>query len=335
MKYKIAVIPGDGIGPEVVNATLEILRNMNLRIEFVICEAGYQCWEKYGKQIIDATIETIKESNACLKGPTLTPPGPETFRSVAVTLRQTLDLYANVRPIKTRKGIKSLFQNVDFIIVRENTEGLYVGIEERKPDRALATRVITRRGSERIAKFAFDLAVAEGRKKVTIVHKANILKETCGLFRDVSLEVAKRYPGIQAEELLVDAAAYRIATRPNELDVIVTTNLFGDILSDEAAGISGGLGLAPGANIGEKYAMFEPIHGVALKYAGKGVANPSATILSAVMMLKHIGEKEAAIKLETALNTVIAEGRNVTRDLGGEATTFEMAKEIVKTLNTL
>lgn len=335
MGYKIAVIPGDGIGSEVTVAALETLKAVRPDMEFITCEAGLKSWERYGKQITEEMLETIKSSDACLKGPTQTPEGPETFRSVAVTLRQTLDLYANVRPMKSRKGVPSLHQNVDFIIVRENTEGLYSGIEGRKGDVALATRVITRRASERIARFAFELAVAEGRRKVTVVHKANILKVTCGLFREVCLEVARDYPNIEVEELMIDATAHRIVRRPQDLDVLVTTNLFGDILSDEAAGVVGGLGIVPGANIGERYAMFEPVHGVALKYAGKGVADPSAMILSAAMMLKHLGEKEAASKLERALERVLEEGKVVTKDMGGDASTQAMAAEIIQVLNTL
>ncbi|MEM3736646.1 MAG: isocitrate/isopropylmalate dehydrogenase family protein [Candidatus Bathyarchaeia archaeon] len=335
MGYKIAVIPGDGIGPEVTNSAVQVLKALNLDMEFVICEAGLKSWERYGKQLTEEMLEVIKRSDACLKGPTQTPEGPESYRSVAVTLRQTLDLYANVRPIKSRKGVPALHQNVNFVIVRENTEGLYAGIEERKGETALAARVITRRGSERIARFAFDLALAEGRKKVTIVHKANILKITCGLFREVCLEVAKGYPSIEVEELMVDAAAHRIVRRPQDLDVLVTTNLFGDILSDEAAGVVGGLGVVPGANIGARHAMFEPVHGVALKYAGKGVVNPSAMILSAAMMLKYLGEEKNALKLERALEKVLEEGKVVTKDLGGNASTQAMTEETIRILETL
>jgi len=335
MGHKIAVIPGDGIGPEVSAATVLTLKAVKPDLEFITCEAGMKSWERYGKQLTEEMIETIRSADACLKGPTQTPEGPETYRSVAVTLRQTLDLYANVRPMKSRKGVPCLYPDVDFVIVRENTEGLYSGLEGRKGDLALATRVIKRRGSERIARFAFELAASEGRRKVTVVHKANILKVTCGLFRDVCLEVAKGYPSIQVEELMIDATAHRIVRRPQDLDVVVTTNLFGDILSDEAAGVVGGLGITPGANIGEKYGMFEPVHGVALKYAGKGVANPSALILSGVMMLRYLGEKEAAAKLERALERVLEEGKVVTKDLGGNASTQAMAEEIVKVMEVL
>lgn len=336
-KHRIAVIPGDGVGPEVVDATITVLEPLQdavkgLSFDFVKIEAGLKHWEKTGRQIDEEAIEEVKRCGILLKGPTATPPGPGTYRSVAVTLRQALDLYANVRPFKSRTGVKSLHQGVDLVLVRENTEGLYSGVEYSVLDSAVSIRIITRRGAERIARFAFELAKREGRARVTAVHKANILKETCGLFRSVCSEVAKEYPGIAYDELFVDAAAYTLVTNPQRLDVLVTTNMFGDILSDAAAGVCGGLGVAPSANIGDRYAMFEPVHGTVSKYAGRGVANPTGMLLSAVMMLKHVGESEAAVKLERALNSVLAEGRVVTRDLGGSASTMEMAKECVKRL---
>jgi isopropylmalate/isohomocitrate dehydrogenase-like protein len=331
-KHKISVIYGDGIGPEVTQAALNILDNLNLDFEFVTCEAGLEHWKKTGKQISEETINIIRETEACLKGPVTTPPGPETFRSVAVTLRQTFDLYANIRPIKSRKGVKCLYSNLDLVIVRENTEGLYKGIEFRVNDDAVGLRVITRRGSERIARFAFELARNEKRRKVTAVHKANILKETCGLFRSVFFNVAAEYPDVKAEEMHVDAAALKLITKPYEFDVIVTTNLFGDILSDEAAGLVGGLGLVPSANIGDNFAMFEPVHGSAPIHAGKGIVNPSAMILSAALMLKYLRENEAASRVENALNKVLEEGKVVTYDLGGSAKTMEMTNEIINRL---
>ncbi|MEM2213307.1 MAG: isocitrate/isopropylmalate dehydrogenase family protein [Candidatus Nezhaarchaeales archaeon] len=337
VKRSIVIIPGDGIGPEVLEATINVLEALQdhvkgLSFNFVKVEAGLKYWEKTGKQIDEEAIEEAKKHEAILKGPTETPFGPGTYRSVAVTLRKALDLYANVRPFKSMVGVKSLHQNVDFILVRENTEGLYSGLEYRVQGSAIGIRVISERCSERITRFAFELARREGRRRVTAVHKANVLKETCGLFRNTFLKVAKEYPDIAYDELLVDAAAYTIVTRPQSLDVLVTTNLFGDILSDVAAGVCGGLGIAPSANIGDRYAMFEPVHGTASKYAGRGVANPMGMMFSALMMLKHLGEREAAVKLEKALNLVLKEGRVITRDLGGSASTMEVAKEVVRKL---
>lgn len=331
-RYKIAVIPGDGIGPEVVKAAMTALEAVEPDFEFIQCEAGYDLWKKTGKQITVETIDLIKSSQACLKGPTTTPAGPETYRSVASILRQSLDLYANVRPIKSRRGVRCLYHDVDLVIVRENTEGLYKGLEFRIRDAAFGVRVITEYGCERIARFAFELAASEGRKKVTAIHKANVLKETCGLFREACSKVAGKYPKVQFEELYVDNAAFKIVTNPRELDVLVTTNMFGDILSDEAAGLIGGLGMASSASIGDDYSMFEPVHGTAPDIAGKGTANPSAMILSSVLMLRHLNEEKAASKLENALNRVLEEGRAITPDIGGKAKTVEMVEAIVKKL---
>jgi isocitrate dehydrogenase (NAD+) len=305
---------------------------LSTNIEPIVCEVGYDLWKRTGNHLPDEVISKIKEVGICLKGPTTTPPGPGFFRSVAVTLRQTLDLYANMRPARSRKGVPSIYTNVDFVIVRENTEGLYKGLEYNLGDTAIGIRVITRKGSERIARFAFELAKKEGRKKVTAVHKANICRETDGLFRTVCMEVASKYPEIQFEEMHIDATALKMVTKPQEFDVIVTTNLFGDILSDLASGLVGGLGMAPGANIGDKYAMFEPVHGSAPKHAGKNIVNPSAMILSTCLMLKHLGYMEDANRLESALDQVLAEGKIVTYDLGGKAKTMEMAQEIVRKL---
>lgn len=332
MHYKIATIYGDGIGPDVTKATVSVLEAVGLDMEFIKCEAGYGAWKTLGNQLPPTSLEILRGSDACLKGPTQTPPGPASFLSVAVTLRKTFDLYANIRPMKSRPGVKCLYPDVDFIIVRENTEGLYSGLEEKRGDAVHATRVVSGRGSERIIKKAFELALAENRKKVTVVHKANILKMSDGLFRDTFLKIAPNYPTVVAEELLVDATAYRIVTKPQDLDVIVTTNLFGDILSDEAAAVVGGLGLAPGANIGDSYAVFEAVHGVAMKYADQGIANPSALLLSSVMMLKYLREGKAAERLERAIETVIKEGRTVTKDLGGSASTPAMAQAIIEAL---
>jgi isocitrate dehydrogenase (NAD+) len=330
--YKIAVITGDGIGPEIIEATMLVLNSVGLDFEFIKVAAGLNAWEKLRNQLPQETIDTIKTSDACLKGPTQTPPGPGTFKSATVTLRQILDLYANIRPFKNHPGVPSVHKGVDMIIVRENTEGLYKGIEYTVGDSALGIRVITRKGSERIAKFAFDLARREKRKKVTAVHKANVLKETCGLFRNVVAEVAKGYPDILFDEMHVDAAAMRIAMKPQDIDVIVTTNLFGDVLSDETAGIVGGLGIAPSANVGDRFAFFEAIHGSAPKHAGKWDANPVAIMLSASMMLKYLGEVNAGSRFESAIDTVLAEGTTVTRDLGGNAGTMDFAKAVAEKL---
>ncbi len=331
--YKIAVITGDGIGPEITEAAMLVLGSVGPKLEFTKVAAGLNAWEKYKNQLPQETVDIIKSSDACLKGPTQTPPGPGSFSSATVTLRQMLDLYANVRPFRNHPGVPSIHKGVDLIIVRENTEGMYRGLEYNLGESALGIRVITRKGSERIAKFAFDLARREKRKKVTAVHKANVLKETCGLFRNACVEVAKDYPDIIFDEMYVDAAAMRIAMKPQDIDVIVTTNLFGDVLSDECAGILGGLGIAPSANVGERYAFFEAIHGAAPKHAGKWDANPTAIMLSAAMMLKHLGEVDAGTRLEVAIDAVIAEGRAVTRDLGGNAGTMDFARAVADKLS--
>jgi isopropylmalate/isohomocitrate dehydrogenase-like protein len=322
------------VGPEVVEAALRVLRGLEeayprVGFDFVFIEAGMARYERTGVQIGEEDIEVVKSCEALLKGPTATPAGPGSYRSVAVTLRQALDLYANVRPFKSREGVEAVHRGVDLIVVRENTEGLYAGFEYRVDGGAVSLRLITEWKSKRIARFAFELARRLGRRRVTVVHKANILKETCGLFRQACLEVAKGYPDVECDEMLVDAAAYAIARRPQTLDVLVTTNLFGDILSDAAAGVTGGLGVAASANIGDRYAMFEPVHGTASKYAGRGVANPCGMIMAAKMMLEHLGEGAAASILEWAVDQVLREQRYRTPDLGGSSSTMEMAEAIV------
>lgn len=269
------------------------------------------------------TVDIVKASQACLFGA-----AGETAADVIVKMRQELDLYVNLRPVKSYPGTKCLFDNLDFVIVRENTEGLYIGLEEETLEGATATRVITRQASERICKFAFEYAKKTGRGKVTAVHKANVLKKTDGVFKDSFYKVSKEYPEIELDDRYVDATAMFFITRPEMFDVIVTTNLFGDILSDEGAGLVGGLGLIPSANIGENQGLFEPVHGSAPRHAGKGTANPSAMILSAVLMLNYLEESVAAQKLEDALVKVLKEGQVVTPDLGGNATTMEMATEV-------
>lgn len=321
--YKISVIPGDGIGKEVMEATLHVLEALDVDFDYTFADAGDEHMEKTGVALPQETVNIVKASQACLFGA-----AGETAADVIVKMRQELDLYVNLRPVKSYPGTKCLFDNLDFVIVRENTEGLYIGLEEETAEGATATRVITRQASERICKFAFEYAQKTGRGKVTAVHKANVLKKTDGIFRDSFYKVSKEYPGMELDDRYVDATAMFFITRPEMFDVIVTTNLFGDILSDEGAGLVGGLGLIPSANIGENQGLFEPVHGSAPRHAGKGTANPSAMILSAVLMLNYLEETVAARKLEDALVEVLKEGQVVTPDLGGSASTMEMAAEV-------
>jgi len=321
--YNIAVIPGDGIGKEVMEATLHILDASDIEFEYTFAEAGDEYAEKTGIPLPQETIDIVKQSQACLFGA-----AGESAADVIVKLRRVLDLYVNLRPVKAYPGTKCLFDYVDFVIVRENTEGLYSGIEEYTEDGATAVRVITNKASERICRFAFEYAERTDRNKVTAVHKANVLKKTDGIFKDNFYKVAEEFSDVESDDKYVDATAMFLITKPDMFDVIVTTNLFGDILSDEGAGLVGGLGLIPSANIGENYGLFEPVHGSAPRLAGKGVANPSAMVLSAVMMLDHLNESEEARKLEKALINVLNEGKIVTNDLGGNASTMEMAAEI-------
>ncbi len=326
---KIAVVPGDGIGKEVIPAALSVLDAFGLDIEKIPLEIGYGKWERTGSALTDDDIDIIKECDCVLFGAITTPPDPN-YKSVLVRLRKELDLYANIRPFSPLKTVKlPCAKKFDFVIVRENTEGMYSGVEELHEDAAYTTRVITRKGSERIAERA--CALAKSRKKhTTIVHKANVLKSD-SFFRDVCTGVAKRN-GISYNEMLVDAMAYDLILRPEKYDVIVTTNLFGDILSDEAAAIAGGLGLCPSANVGDRYALFEPIHGSAPDIAGKGIANPIAAILSVKMMLEWIGETESAKSINRAVDSVLQQGI-VTPDLGGSYSTVDVSDAIAKMVN--
>lgn len=321
--YKIAVIPGDGIGKEVMEATLHILEASDIEFEYTFADAGDEYAEKTGIPLPIETVNIVKQSQACLFGA-----AGESAADVIVKLRRELDLYVNLRPVKSYPGTKCLFDDVDFVIVRENTEGLYSGIEEYTDDGATAVRLITNKASERICRFAFEYAKKTGRNKVTAVHKANVLKKTDGIFRDNFYKVAEDFSDLESDDKYVDATAMFFITKPYMFDVIVTTNLFGDILSDEGAGLVGGLGLIPSANIGKNQGLFEPVHGSAPRLAGKGIANPSAMVLSAVLMLEYLEENEEARKLEKALITVLSEGKVVTKDLGGSAKTMEMAEEI-------
>ncbi|HMK53557.1 MAG TPA: isocitrate/isopropylmalate family dehydrogenase [Methanobacteriaceae archaeon] len=325
--YKISVIPGDGIGKEVMEATLHVLDALDIEFDYQFADAGDEHMEKTGIALPPETVEIVKNSQACLFGA-----AGESAADVIVKMRQELDLYVNLRPVKSYPGTKCLFDNLDFVIVRENTEGLYIGREEYTKEGATAQRVITRKASERICKFAFEYAKKTNRGKVTAVHKANVLKKTDGLFKEIFYKVAENYPEIELDDRYVDATAMFFITKPEMFDVIVTTNLFGDILSDEGAGLVGGLGLIPSANIGENQGLFEPVHGSAPRHAGKGTANPSAMILSAVLMLDYLEEHEDARKLEDALVKVLAEGKVVTPDLNGTASTMEMAKEVKRKL---
>ncbi|HEX3014142.1 MAG TPA: homoisocitrate dehydrogenase [Methanobacterium sp.] len=323
--YNIAVIPGDGIGKEVMDAALQVLDALDIQFNYKEARAGEECFKRTGTTIPDETIQTAKNSDAVLFGAVTS---IRSQRSAIITLRKKLDLYANLRPVKSYPGVKGIFNDLDFVIVRENTEGLYSGIEEETEDGATATRVITKEASERICRIAFEYAKNTGRSKVTAVHKANVLKKTDGLFKDTFYRVAEEYKDIETDDKYVDATAMFLVTNPQIFDVIVTTNLFGDILSDESAGLIGGLGLTPSANIGEKYGLFEPVHGSAPTHAGKGTANPAAMILSAVLMLDYIEEHDAARKVENALTEVLSEGKVVTEDINGSASTMEMAGEI-------
>ncbi|HEX3013471.1 MAG TPA: homoisocitrate dehydrogenase [Methanobacterium sp.] len=323
--YDIAVIPGDGVGKEVMDATLQVLDALDVQFNYKEARAGEECFKRTGTTIPDETILAVKNSDAALFGAVTS---IRSQKSAIITLRKELDLYANLRPVKSYPGVKSIFKDIDFIIVRENTEGLYSGIEEETEDGATATRVITRKASERICKVAFEYARKTGRNKVTAVHKANVLKKTDGLFRDIFYNVAENYNDIETDDRYVDATAMFFITNPHMFDVVVTTNLYGDILSDEGAGLVGGLGLIPSANIGKNNGLFEPVHGSAPDIAGKNIANPSAMILSAVLMLDYLEERDAARTVENALVEVLREGKVVTCDLGGSASTTEMALEV-------
>jgi 3-isopropylmalate dehydrogenase len=339
-EYKIALIPGDGIGPELTEATLKILdaiqQKFNIDLNITKVEAGDACFEKRGVALPEETIETIRNSHACMKGPV-----GETAADVIVKLRIMFDLYANIRPIKAYPSIPSLKPDIDMVFVRENTEDVYRGIEFELEDTAICLRVITKKNSERIAKKAFETARRRnGKKRVTAIHKANVMKKTCGLFARTCREVAKQYMDIAFDELYVDAASMRLIKEPETFDVFVTPNMFGDILSDEAAQLVGGLGMAPGANIGDDFALFEPIHGSAPNRAGKQTANPCSMILSAKMMFDWLGEQHndqeclrAAQAIEDAVSETLRK-RITIPDFGGDAKTIEMAEamaeEIVK-----
>ncbi|WP_407391830.1 isocitrate/isopropylmalate family dehydrogenase [Methanobrevibacter sp.] len=327
-KYQLAIVPGDGIGKEVMEATIYVLDSLGIDFEYVYGEAGDECLEKTGTALPKETLEIIKNADACLFGA-----AGETAADVIVKIRQEMKMFANLRPVKSYPNTNSLFENIDFMIVRENTEGLYIAGEESYTDEgAIARRIITREAESRIIDYAFRYAKENNKSKVTGVHKANVLKKSDGLFKEVFYEVAKNYPDIATEDFYVDATAMYLITQPESFEVIVTTNLFGDILSDEGAGLVGGLGLIPSANIGEDAALFEPVHGSAPDIAGQGKANPIAMMLSSIMMLRYIGENEAAEKFESAILKLLTDGNILTGDLGGSASTMELAEAVKNNL---
>ncbi|MBL0674745.1 isocitrate dehydrogenase [Aeromonas dhakensis] len=333
-KRKITVIPGDGIGPSIIESAIQILTHAGCDFEYEYADAGLVALEKHGELLPQATLDLIEKNKVTLKGPLTTPVGGG-FTSINVSLRKKFNLYANVRPVLSFKGTKSRYDNIDIITVRENTEGMYSGAGQKRSDdnqSAEAMSIITREGAERIVKFAFELARQEGRKKVTIIHKANILKSTSGLFLEVAREVASRYPDIQSEEMIVDAACMNLVMYPERFDVMVTTNLFGDILSDLCAGLVGGLGMAPGANIGDGAAIFEAVHGSAPDIAGKNIANPTSVILASIQMLEYLGMQDKAERIREAVRATIESGDRVTRDLGGSASTSEFTQSIIDRL---
>lgn len=332
--YRVTLIPGDGIGPEVTSAARRILDATGVQIEWEVREAGGDLINRYGTPLPQETIDSIIRNGVALKGPITTPIGTG-FRSANVQLRQTLDLYANVRPVRSMPGVESRYKDVDLIVIRENTEGLYSGIEHIVvPGVVESLKIMTEKGCTRIAKFAFELARREKRKKVTAVHKANIMKLSDGLFLECTRRVARNYPEIEYDEVIVDALTMRLVLDPTQFDVMVMENLYGDIISDLTAGLVGGLGMTPSGNIGERAAVFEAVHGSAQDIAGRGIANPTAVTLSGAMMLRHLGELEAARRVESAIEQVLKEGTHCTRDLGGNATTSEFTDAVIAAMDT-
>ncbi|MFN6962700.1 MAG: isocitrate dehydrogenase (NAD(+)) [Pyrinomonadaceae bacterium] len=331
-KHTITLIPGDGIGPEIIAATVRIIEASGIDVEWETHIMGAQAQEKYGTTLPADTIDSIKRNRVALKGPQTTPIG-KGFTSVNVGLRKALDLYANVRPIKSLPGLPSKYPELDLVIVRENTEDLYAGLEHIVvPGVVESIKIITEKASTRIARYAFEYARLNGRKKVTAVHKANIMKLSDGLFLECFYNVAKDFPEITADDKIIDNCCMQLVMRPEQFDVLVLENLYGDIVSDLCAGLIGGLGLAPGANIGEQGAVFEAVHGSAPDIAGQGIANPTAILMSAILMLRHIGETDAANRIEGAMLDVYSEGKFLTRDLGGTAKTNDFARAIVEKL---
>ena len=352
MTYNITLIPGDGVGPEITEATRRVLEATGVKFNWELAYAGAEVMEKQGTPLPDSVLASIKKNKVALKGPVTTPVGTG-FRSVNVALRKSLDLYACVRPCKTYPGVPSPYKDVDIVIIRENTEDLYAGVEFEKGtaeakelidfinsrkgnviknDSGLSIKMITESGTRRIVKYAFEYAQKYKRKKVTATHKANIMKYSDGLFLAVAREVAQKYPDIEFQDALIDNLCMQLVRRPQEYDVIVAPNLYGDIISDLCAGLVGGLGVAPSANIGDEIQVFEPVHGSAPKYTGMNKVNPTAQVLAGSLMLHYLGEEEAGRRIYDAVAEVIREGRQVTYDLGGEAKTSEMADAIISRL---
>jgi len=326
---KVTLIPGDGIGPEISQAVQQIFSAAQAPIEWEICFAGQAGISQSGDPLPEATIRSIQQNRLALKGPLTTQIG-KGYRSINVTLRQSFDLFCNLRPVKSLKGIKSRYQDIDLVIFRENTEDLYAGVEHKVGDDAAESiKIITKKASLRIAKAAFRYAASQGRKKVTAVHKANIMKCSDGLFLDCAKEIAAQYPQLSYEEVIVDNMCMQLVMYPERYDVLLAPNLYGDIISDLCAGLVGGLGVVPGANIGENCAIFEAVHGTAPDIAGKNVANPVAMLLSGLLLLEHIGENEIASRIRSATEAVLMEGKVLTPDLGGKSTTTEMASAII------
>ena len=330
MPTQVTLIRGDGIGPEITDATLKILEAAGAKLEFEEQQAGLAAVDKMRDPLPQQTIDSIERTHLALKGPLATPKG-EGYRSVNVALRQHFDLYANVRPAKNLPGVPSRYENVDLVVVRENTEDIYAGIEHYVgPGRTAAESiaVITRHGSERIVRWAFEFARSDKRKRVTVVHKANILKYSNGLFLDVAREVAKQYPDIGSDDMIVDACAMQLVKDPTKLDVIVTMNLFGDILSDLCAGLVGGLGVAPGANLGKDTAIFEAVHGTAPDIAGKGIANPTALTLAAAQLCEYVGQRDVGTRVRRGVEAALAKSETRTGDLGGTANTAKFTAAV-------
>ena len=333
MTYRVTLIPGDGIGPEVTAAARAVIDASGTPIQWEVQHAGESVIKEHGTPLPEHVIQSIARNKIALKGPIATPVG-KGFRSVNVALRQRLNLFANIRPIRSFEGLPSLHRDVDLVIVRENTEDLYAGIEHMVgEDAAESIKIITKKASDNICRFAFELALKEGRKKVSATHKANIMKLSDGLFLRCAREVSEGYKEMDFEDVIIDAMSMKLVQNPQNYDVVVTTNLYGDILSDMSAGLVGGLGLVPGANIGEDAAVFEPVHGTAPDISGKNKANPTSAILSGVMMLKHLGEMESARKIEDALADIFKEGKYLTEDLGGNTGTDEFAMEVINRMS--
>ena len=334
MSIQVTLIPGDGIGPEVVNAAVEVIEAAGARLTWERAAAGAGAVPTHGTPIPAETLESIRRNRLALKGPLATPIG-EGFRSVNVALRREFDLYANLRPARSFAGVETRYTGVDLVVIRENTQGLYSGVEhyiDEERTAAESISIITRKGSERIIEYAFAWCKANNRRRLTLVHKANILKCTSGLFLDTGRAIATRHPEIEFREMIIDNCAMQLVKNPNQFDVLVTTNLFGDILSDLTSGLIGGLGLTAGSNIGKSAAIFEAVHGTAPDIAGKGIANPTAVMLAGGMLLEHIGERTAADRLVTAIREAIASKEAVTPDLGGSATTRMFANAVLKRL---